>query len=185
MKLIFYRALLNDRNGLSANELIYYSFLVSKSIGLIGGVFDVDGNLNVDVLNEMVSDSPFQMMATYTIDEVSKYTGISKSSVSLCKRHLIDAGMIKGELIKISPDIINSGYFPLLAMNKLKGELLIFYSFLKSVSANYKYIINLSKYNIAVNYGWSDKNLSIRQLIFRLKSMGMISKRNKIILEVL
>ena len=185
MKIIFYRALLNDRNGLSANELIYYSFLVSKSIGLIGGVFDVDGNLNVDVLNEMVSDSPFQMMATYTIDEVSKYKGISKSSVSLCKRHLIDACMIKGELIKISPDIINSGYFPLLAMDKLKGELLIFYSFLKSVSANYKYIINLSKYNIAVNYGWSDKNLSIRQLIFRLKSMGMISKRNKIILEVL
>ena len=183
--IIFYRALLNDRNGLSANELIYYSFLVSKSIGLIGGVFDVDGNLNVDVLNEMVSDSPFQMMATYTIDEVSKYTGISKSSVSLCKRHLIDAGMIKGELIKISPDIINSGYFPLLSMDKLKGALLIFYSFLKSVSANYKYIINLSKYNIAVNYGWSDKNLSIRQLIFRLKSMGMISKRNKIILEVL
>ena len=183
--IIFYRALLNDRRGLTANDLIYYSFLVSKSIAIIDGVFSVDGKLNVDVLNEMVSDSPFQMMATYTIDEVSKYTGISKSSVSLCKRHLIDAGMIKGELIKISPDIINSGYFPLLAMDKLKGELLIFYSFLKSVSANYKYIINLSKYNIAVNYGWSDKNLSIRQLIFRLKSMGMISKRNKIILEVL
>ena len=183
--IIFYRALLNDRRGLTANDLIYYSFLVSKSIAIIDGVFSVDGKLNVDVLNEMVSDSPFQMMATYTIDEVSKYTGISKSSVSLCKRHLIDAGMIKGELIKISPDIINSGYFPLLDMDKLKGELLIFYSFLKSVSANYKYIINLSKYNIAVNYGWSDKNLSIRQLIFRLKSMGIISKRNKIILEVL
>lgn len=183
--IIFYRALLNDRRGLTANDLIYYSFLVSKSIAIIDGVFSVDGKLNVDVMNELISNAPFQMMATYTIDEVSKYTGISKSSVSLCKRHLIDAGMIKGELIKISLDIINGGYFPLLAMDKLKGELLIFYSFLKSVSANYKYIINLSKYNIAVNYGWSDKNLSIRQLIFRLKSMGMISKRNKIILEVL
>lgn len=183
--IIFYRALLNDRRGLTANDLIYYSFLVSKSIAIIDGVFSVDGKLNVDVMNELIGNAPFQMMSTFTIDEVSKYTGISKSSVSLCKRHLIDAGMIKGELIKISPDIINSGYFPLLAMDKLKGELLIFYSFLKSVSANYKYIINLSKYNIAVNYGWSDKNLSIRQLIFRLKSIGMISKRNKIILEVL
>ena len=183
--IIFYRALLNDRRGLTANDLIYYSFLVSKSIAIIDGVFSIDGKLNVDVMNELIGNAPFQMMATYTIDEVSKYTGISKSSVSLCKRHLIDAGMIKGELIKISPDIINSGYFPLLAMDKLKGELLIFYSFLKSVSANYKYIINLNKYNIAVNYGWTDKSLSVKQLVFRLKSMGLIAKRNKILMEVL
>lgn len=185
MKIIFYRALLNDRRGLTANDLIYYSFLVSKSIAIIDGVFSVDGKLNVDVMNELIGNAPFQMMATFTIDEVSKNTGISKSAVSLCKKRLIDSGLIKGELIKITSDIVNGGYFPLLAMDKLKGEPLIFYSFLKSVSANYKYIINLSKYNIAVNYGWSDKNLSIRQLIFRLKSMGMISKRNKIILEVL
>ena len=183
--IIFYRALLNDRRGLTANDLIYYSFLVSKSIAIIDGVFSVDGKLNVDVMNELISNDPFQFMATFTIDEVSKNTGISKSAVSLCKKRLIDAGLMKGELIKITSDIVNGGYFPLLAMDRLKGELLIFYSFLKSVSANYKYIINLSKYNIAVNYGWSDKNLSIRQLIFRLKSMGMISKRNKIILEVL
>lgn len=185
MKIIFYRALLNDRNGLSANELIYYSFLVSKSIGLIGGVFDVDGNLNVDVLNEMVSDSPFQMMATYTIDEISKHTGISKSSVSICKRHLIDAGLIKDDMIKIPSDIVSCGYFPLLAIEKLSGELLIFYSFLRSVSANYGFIINMSKYNIATNYGWADKPLSIKQLIFRLKHLGMVSKRNKILMEVL
>lgn len=182
---IFYRALLNDRQGLSANDLIYYSFLVSKSIGLIGGVFDIDGKLNVDTLNEMVSDSPFQMMATYTIDEISKYTGISKSSVSLCKKHLVDAGLIKGEMINIPCVIIRCGYFPLLAMDKLSGELLIFYSFLKSVSANYGFIINMSKYNIAANYGWADKPLSIKQLVFRLKALGLISKRNKILMEVL
>ena len=183
--IIFYRALLNDRRGLTANDLIYYSFLVSKSIAIIDGVFSVDGKLNVDVMNELIGNAPFQMMATFTIDEVSKNTGISKSAVSLCKKRLIDSGLIKGELIKITSDIVNGGYFPLLAMDKLKGELLIFYSFLKSVSANYKYIINLSKYNIAVNYGLVDKSLSIKQLVFRLKNMGLIAKRNKIMMEVL
>ena len=185
MKIIFYRALLNNRRGLTANDLIYYSFLVSKSIAIIDGVFSVDGKLNVDVMNELIGNAPFQMMATFTIDEVSKNTGISKSAVSLCKKRLIDSGLIKGELIKITSDIVNGGYFPLLAMDKLKGELLIFYSFLKSVSANYKYIINLNKYNIAVNYGWTDKSLSVKQLVFRLKSMGLIAKRNKILMEVL
>ena len=183
--IIFYRALLNDRRGLTANDLIYYSFLVSKSIAIIDGVFSVDGKLNVDVMNELISNAPFQFMATFTIDEVSKNTGISKSAVSLCKKRLIDAGLMKGELIKITSDIVNGGYFPLLAMGRLKGELLIFYSFLKSVSANYKYIINLNKYNIAVNYGWTDKSLSIKQLVFRLKNMGLIAKKNKILMEVL
>ena len=152
---------------------------------MIDVMFSVDGKLNVHVMNELIGNAPFQMMATFTIDEVSKNTGISKSAVSLCKKRLIDSGLIKGELIKITSDIVNGGYFPLLAMDKLKGELLIFYSFLKSVSANYKYIINLNKYNIAVNYGWTDKSLSVKQLVFRLKSMGLIAKRNKILMEVL
>lgn len=183
--IIFYRALLNDRRGLTANDLIYYSFLVSKSIAIIDGMFSVDGKLNVDVMNELISDVPFQMMATFTIDELSKNTGISKSAISLCKKRLIDVGLMKGDMIKITSDIVNGGYFPLLAMDRLKGELLIFYSFLKSVSANYKYIINLNKYNIAVNYGWTDKSLSIKQLVFRLRNMGLIAKRNKILMEVL
>lgn len=82
--------------------------------------------------------------------------------------------IIDGDSILIDRGFIDEGYFELDTESGTKGELLIFYSFLKDKSSRYGYCIDTFKCKLAEQ---SDKStISVKKMLNKLYKIGLIER---------
>ena len=176
MKSVYYKHLIVERMGFSAAERIVLSQLVYLSLCDIDGIWDKeDGRFDFCELENYPNNFP---LPGYMYDshsnfaygnKISKATNVSQTIVAKAIRKLI----LEEKEIK-HYNIYDNGYFELQVESGLRGELLIFYSWLKDTFK--KNIIFCNRKKIAEMYHVEMKD--IRDYISRLKSLGFVERDN-------
>lgn len=161
--------------GLTANERILYSFLLSKSIARAMGMFDPDGeHINEDDLGYYIEERGVPLVEM-SKERIARELSMSRRSVINAFRKFWEKGIIKdgiGEkILFVSSLIYKCGFFELLMNSRLNGELLIFYSYLVSKGERYGYSIDTFTSKLADDYGKTPNTIS--QYLKRLKAAGL------------
>ena len=137
--------------------------------------FAQDGkNLNYDTLGYIFEDDSYVQMSYFSINTLSSILGISRRCIIDSLNMLKMMRIIDGDSILIDRGFIDEGYFELDTESGTKGELLIFYSFLKDKSSRYGYCIDTFKCKLAEQ---SDKStISVKKMLNKLYKMGLIER---------
>lgn len=172
MKIMFYQELLSE-TVYTPNEKIIYSFLIYKSIPLIDCAFTSDGTeLDYD---EIISTLEWDnVISVYSISQrrLADVLGIANKSVFNALKKLDFYGdlNLKEGLIKVNAKILQGKFFPLLIESGLKGELLIFYSFLKNKCEYFGGAIDTFKYKLAEEFHTT--KIAVTNMLNRLYRKG-------------
>lgn len=172
---VFYRALSAKREGFTASELIMYSLYISQVVVSDENGYNQDSQtVNMDYWKRRLGKSQYMPIPSIRVCEFCKILGISKSSAINCRKRLEQKGIIGSDYIRFSYDILRKGYFELDTESGTKGELLIFYSFLKDKSSRYGYCIDTFKCKLAEQ---SDKStISVKKMLNKLYKIGLIER---------
>lgn len=137
--------------------------------------FAQDGkNLNYDTLGYIFEDDSYVQMSYFSINTLSSILGISRRCIIDSLNMLKMMRIIDGDSILIDRGFIDEGYFELDTESGTKGELLIFYSFLKDKSSRYGCCIDTFKCKLAEQ---SDKStISVKKMLNKLYKMGLIER---------
>lgn len=155
--------------------------MVSKSVSSIEQIFDVDGKtLNQDVLDDYFSEfGNWFVMCKLNHSKISRELCVTRKTIIGGLNKLEELGYIKYDYsgdweIYISRELLRNGYFELCNNDFLKGELLIFYSYLVNKSEKYGYCIDTFKSKIADDFGKT--KVSITKLLNRLYKRGFAER---------
>ena len=184
MKVIYYRTLIKIGKNITPEERILYSFLVSKSITYCNDFFNSDGTtINQDILSDSINYDHWLDMASINNTKIANELCITRQSVINAKQSLIEKNYIKCVsderwFVYVNKELLENGYFELRGKENLKGDLLIFYSFLldKSERFCYKatkkcdYRIDTYKDKIAEEIGKT--KIAVTKLLNRLYRIG-------------
>ena len=169
---------------MSPNEKIIYSFLVSKSITRYEDAFDFDGTClrMEDLESQLDENGNFCNMCEITKTMISQELNMTRKTVIDVMWSLSCSGYIVGNKIYVLPRLLDGGYFELRNAGKIKGELLIFYSFLYDKARKYDFVIDTYKSKIAEQFGKS--TVAVTKLLNRLYSVGLAKriKDNKLLI---
>jgi hypothetical protein len=178
MKIVFYRRLLNMGNCMTPSEKILYSFLVSKSIARLDCIFYTDGTeiafdnlcMYLEENNNMID------ICDINHSKIAMVLHQTRKTVIEGLKHLKELNLIGDKWIFLKKELVCGGYFELTRLDILKGELLIFYSFLKDKSARYGYCIDTFKAKIGEQIGKS--KIAVTKLLNRLYDTGLAERLN-------
>lgn len=171
MKYIFYRSLLGE-DSLTPTEKVIYSFLVYKSLPLIDEVMrgSDENSFNLETLDSALNCDDYFPLYSISYRRLSQIFGISLQTAFTSVQELKKRFFIIDGEIHISNTLIKGGYFPLYVDTGLKGELLIFYSYLKSKADKYGGSIDTFKYKLAEDLHTT--KTAITNLLNRLYKKG-------------
>lgn len=106
---------------------------------------------------------------------IAKALCLSRRTVLSTMNRLESIGICdKNKRVIIKNDFTTRGYFELVKKDKLKGDLLIFYSYLLEKSKRYGYSIDTYKYKLAEEFGKTQ--IAITKLLNRLYKVGLASR---------
>ena len=176
MKIVFYRTLLKGAKGLTPSEKILYSFLVAKSITRIDCAFETRGmELCLENITEEMQDSNnYIALCELNHCKIAKELHQTRRTIIDGLRHLEELGYIHNDRIFANERLIAHGYFELVHAEILKGELLIFYSYLLNKSEKYKYCIDT--YKAAIGQQLGKTKVAITKLLNRLYEVGLAER---------
>lgn len=184
MKKIFYKALLKS-DDLTYNEMILYSFLVSKSISILDAVWIPGESKLADyTIDDNLSKSPYIPLYGMSYKRLSEELNISFQSAINGLNKLKIIGYIKEDTIFVDKGMLLSGYFELdTTPIGLKGETLIFYSYLKEKASKYGGRIDTYKVKIAKELNVS--TVVVKKLLNRLYKMNLAKRLSDNKLQIL
>lgn len=176
MKVIYYKGLITHSLSLTPTERILYSFLLRFSINNSGLVFDEEDGTYISDALEGLEDIPVIEIKNQ-IQLAMKLKIMSQGAISLAYQSLKDKGIIDVgfDTIKLN-NLPLGGYFELQVESNLRGELLIFYSWLKDLGKGRP--ISAKMKRLAELYGGMPM-ANIRDYLFRLRSKGLIERDEK------
>lgn len=176
MKIVFYRTLLKGAKGLTPSEKILYSFLVAKSITRIDCAFETRGmELCLEnITEEMQYNNNYIALCELNHCKIAKELHQTRKTIIDGLRHLEELGYIRNDRIFANERLISHGYFELVHAEILKGELLIFYSYLLNKSEKYKYCIDT--YKDAIGQQLGKTKVAITKLLNRLYEVGLAER---------
>lgn len=168
MKIVFYRTLLKKAKNVTPSEKIIYSFLVSKSIARLDSVFESDGEkINLDELTFQIEANNRRCdICDINHSKLAKELHMTRKTVINGMKHLQEMGYIGHDWIFINVELVSHGFFILEKEDRLTGELLVFYSYLRDKSAKYNYQIDTFKIRLGEELGKS--KVAITKLLNRL-----------------
>ena len=175
MKIVFYRNLLQVRDYLKTpNEKIVYSFLLSKAM-FYNDFFDADGqSLMMDDVRECLNEYNYLGMYSYSVRRIASELNLSPTTVSSVIEKLKFDNIIKNDEIYVNFHIIKKGFFSLECPHGIKGELRIFYSFLKDKASQYNGSIDTFKYKLAEKYNTTET--AVTKLLNRLYELKLAKR---------
>ena len=180
-KVILYKSFLYDRRNLSADECIVYSYLVYSCISECSEAWDKDsGDFDDYSLKENggMIEIPISLINirnnSIHCSRIAESLGVNKSTISRALQKLETKDYIYSNEQRVLCDgIYDNGYFELKMDSGLKGELLIFYSWLLDLKKD-KPAIYAKREKIASMY---NKPLEyIRDYLQRLRKLGLIER---------
>ena len=170
MKVIFYKWLIANGGKLTPTEKILYSNIVRSAINRAEGVYDENG----DYVGYALDDYKELELPTFSQNSFAKKTKIvTQAALSIAHKGLIEKGYINSFLGTITINsIYKHGYFELLIDSGLKGEILIFYSWLKELSDGNKIFANIKR--LAELYCCT--TIAIKDYLFRLRKKHLVER---------
>lgn len=184
MKLVYYKHLLGEKYGLSANERIAYSNIVYQALYNVGSdVFDPEtGEFDCysDLLQEDWIEIPlYYFNGSRHCSAIARDMMLSKSDAT----RFFTSMELRGWMDTRTGEIMHNkmflgGYFTLLTDTGLRGELLIFYSWLKDIAKKTNTIF-ASDNKLAQMLNGDDYKKQLTTVynnIFKLKTKGYIDK---------
>ena len=170
MKSIYYKRLIADRMELSASERILYSNLVYDAICNYDdtwdketGEFDAVNLIDVETIPLTMSTACNHLSVKIQTSKVKAWQSIRK----LKEMNIIDDGDIRLN------DIHTNGYFTLMTESGLKGELLIFYSWLLDLS-KWRRVVFCNRKKLSELYCVNEND--IKYYLKELKKRGFIER---------
>ena len=173
-KLVFYKRLLVDDVDLTPTEKMLYSYLVNVAISQTDDVFDKeDGSYCSIVLDELET---LDLPPLYQNEITRQFKVFSQGAISLAYKGLKAKRIIDETSQSIQLNKLHScGYFTIDVDCGLRGELLIFYSWLKDLGNGGSILATMEKLSSMYNV----RLTNIRDYLFRLRSKNYITRNEK------
>ena len=178
--MIYYRHLFKNDWGLSPNEGLVYSALLSHSL-MTSENFEIDGSFNVEYAKAFVEDNMREVgveCVNYnpvSTRRLSKVLNMKEDTIRRIKKDLEHKYHLVGMSIIICPlQLLESGYIDIPSDTKLKGRQLTFYGLLKDRSRLYNGVIDTWASKLAEIAGIEDTNA--HKLIAELQKKGYVER---------
>lgn len=178
MKNVFYTCLFREETLSEPTDKIIYSYLVYKSLASFDCAFDHDGNFVYEEVKEQLQYQEsigFLKISNY---KIAKDLSLSISTVTSSLKRIEDAGLFESDdeyfYLAYTDEIKESKYFLLCQDSGLKGDKLIYYSYLKSKSEYYGGVVPQKDY---IQY--REMNISrkyYQKIICELKKLGIAER---------
>ena len=169
--MVFYRYLFNSMEMLTINEKIIYSSLISYSIRLSED-FYLDGQIDMEYMHLYINSNanatgyghiPLILPA---IREMSKELETARNTLKKILNRFKEIRLIENNTIVCHKDLFDSGYITLPTNLDIKGQLLLFYTFLEHRSRSFGGIIDTYVSRLAELTGFNED--CIYNMLYRL-----------------
>lgn len=177
--MVFYRYLFNNMEMLTINEKIVYSSLISYSIRLSED-FYLDGQIDMEYIHLYINSNanatgyghiPLILPA---IREMSKELEIARNTLKKILNRFREIRLIENNTIVCHKDLFDSGYITLPTNLDIKGQLLLFYTFLEFRSRPFRGIIDTYVSRLKELTGFEEG--SIYHMLHRLHKKGLVER---------
>lgn len=178
--MVYYRYLFNNDWGLSPNEGLVYSALLSHSL-MTSENFDIDGSFNVEYARAYIMNKE-EETGTECVDynpvstrRLSKVLGMKEDTIRRIKHDLKYKYHLIGPITIICPiELLEKGYIDIPPDTKLKGRQLAFYGLLRDRSKRYNGVIDTWASRLANIAGIKPTNA--HKLIAELQKKGYVER---------
>ena len=175
MRIVFYRTLYTRARNLTTTERILYSFLVSKSITFMDSVFYSKGScIDMGDLYDLISEDNYIDIYPISLRKIAYELNISLQTVVTGMESLRKYRYIRDNYIYVNKELLENGYITLYVEKGIKGELLIFYSYIKHRAFKYNGCIDTYKRKMALDLGTT--TIAITKLLNRLYKLGLAKR---------
>lgn len=177
-KIIFYRSLLKGVKELTPNEKIVYSFLVYKSLCKTDWAFK-GGKLDKEAICCFINNNNSLIsIRNFNKSKIAKTLYISVNTITRSFCNLEKYGYIKNDgtnwWVFVNWELLSNGYFELYHLDKLKGDLAIFFAYIADKGSRHNYNIDTWKTQMAKDL---DKTkLAITKLLNRLYRLKLAKR---------
>lgn len=172
--MVFYKELFKF-DGLTPNDKIVYSYLAYKSIPRIDGAFQSDGEeLDMQMILETLEFDDYILCYKVSYRKLANILKMSPRSVINSLNRIKEADLINGQKIRIPIRLILGGFFNIYYESQLNGELLVFYSYIKTKAQKYGGQIDTFKKKIAEEMNTT--KIAITNLLNRLYKLKLVER---------
>lgn len=177
--MIFYRYLFNNIEMLTINEKIVYSSLISYSIRLSEDFYP-DGQIDMEYIRLYINSNanatgyghiPLILPA---IKEMSRELDIARNTLKKILNRFKEIRLIENNTIVCHKDLFDSGYITLPTNLDIKGQLLLFYTFLEYRSRSFGGIIDTYVSRLTELTGFSEN--CIYNMLYKLHKKEFVER---------
>ena len=176
IKKVFYRGVLQEDpfKKLSCIQQLVYSFLLSQSLMQYKDLFGAEGcYINKEDIFDYIQDDHVAF-PEIKVRKFSKYLGISTNTFYKSLNAMEDIGIIHGDKLRVTSEIIRNGYFDVFDIDGLSTCNAIFFLWLRSMSQKYNYTINTNSKKLAEKFNTTKNN--IRVMLHELSKKGLVER---------
>ena len=176
IKKVFYRGVLQEDpfKKLSCVQQLVYSFLLSQSLMQYKDLFGAEGCcINQEDIIGYIQDRHVAF-PEIKVRKFSKDLGISTNTFYKSLNAMKDIGIIHGDELRVTGEIIRNGYFDVFDIEGLSTCNAIFFLWLRSMSQKYNYTINTSSKKLAEKFNTTKNN--IRVMLHELSKKGLVER---------
>lgn len=176
IKKVFYRGVLQEDpfKKLSCVQQLVYSFLLSQSLMQYKDLFGGEGCcINQEDISDYIQESHVDF-PEIKVRKFSKDLGISTNTFYKSLNAMKDIGIIHGNELRVTGEIIRNGYFDVFDIDGLSTCNAVFFLWLRSMSQKYNYTINTSSKKLAEKFNTTKNN--IRVMLHELSKKGLVER---------
>ena len=176
IKKVFYRGVLQEDpfKKLSCVQQLVYSFLLSQSLMQYKDLFGGEGCcINQEDISDYIQESHVDF-PEIKVRKFSKDLGISTNTFYKSLNAMKDIGIIHGNELRVTGEIIRNGYFDVFDIDGLSTCNAIFFLWLRSMSQKYNYTINTNSKKLAEKFNTTKNN--IRVMLHELSKKGLVER---------
>ena len=176
IKKVFYRGVLQEDpfKKLSCMQQLVYSFLLSQSLMQYKDLFGGEGCcINQEDISDYIQESHVDF-PEIKVRKFSKDLGISTNTFYKSLNAMKDIGIIHGDELRVTGEIIRNGYFDVFDIDGLSTCNAIFFLWLRSMSQKYNYTINTSSKKLAEKFNTTKNNIKV--MLHELSKKGLVER---------
>lgn len=176
IKKVFYRGVLQEDpfKKLSCVQQLVYSFLLSQSLMQYKDLFGGEGCcINQEDISDYIQESHVDF-PEIKVRKFSKDLGMSTNTFYKSLNAMKDIGIIHGNELRVTGEIIRNGYFDVFDIDGLSTCNAIFFLWLRSMSQKYNYTINTNSKKLAEKFNTTKNN--IRVMLHELSKKGLVER---------
>lgn len=176
IKKVFYRGVLQEDpfKKLSCMQQLVYSFLLSQSLMQYKDLFGGEGCcINQEDISDYIQESHVDF-PEIKVRKFSKDLGISTNTFYKSLNAMKDIGIIHGNELRVTGEIIRNGYFDVFDIDGLSTCNAVFFLWLRSMSQKYNYTINTSSKKLAEKFNTTKNNIKV--MLHELSKKGLVER---------